>query len=75
MPLTATDELKQRVLDVKKQPHPYQMVDAFCTRYPEYDTKQGRAKVSGVWHTKYANEEITEKLESLMDYFNQHGYV
>lgn len=75
MPLTATDNLKLRILKAKTNKLPYQITAAFCNMFPAYDNEKGRKRVTEVLHTKYADKDITEKFETLVAHFKTNGYV
>lgn len=65
-----TDDLKQRVIKAKKDLPPYFM-GAFLHVFPEYQDQKGKSRVTNVLQLRVADEEITGKLEKLVNILNQ----
>ena len=65
-----TDDLKQRVIDVKKQLPTY-FVGTFLHVFPEYQTEKGKSKVTNVLQLRVADETITDKLERFVEILKQ----
>jgi len=62
--IRTTDELKRRVIEVKKK-LPTGIVPIFISKYPKFDNDKGRKKITNVIQLRIADVEITSKLESL----------
>ena len=61
-----SDDLKQRVINVKKRLPP-QIVPLFVTVFPSFDTYKKRSRISNVLQLRIADEQITAKLETLAE--------
>lgn len=65
-----TDDLKQRVIKAKKDLPPY-FVGTFLHVFPEYQSYKGKSRVTNVLQLRVADEEITGKLEKLVEILKQ----
>lgn len=60
------DALKQRVINAKKE-LPHGIVPLFTHVFPEFDTYKKRSRVQNVIQLRIADQDITEKLEQLVE--------
>ncbi|CAB4128493.1 hypothetical protein UFOVP105_44 [uncultured Caudovirales phage] len=64
------DGLKKRVIEAKKQ-LPTFFGNTFLHVFPEYQTYKGKSRFTNVVQLRVADEEITEKIEKLIEILKQ----
>lgn len=64
------DELKKRVIEAKRQLPPF-FGGTFLHVFPEYQNDKGRTKLTNVLQLRASDEQITEKLEKLVEILKQ----
>jgi hypothetical protein len=64
------DELKKRVIEAKRQLPPF-FGGTFLHVFPEYQNDKGRTRLTNVLQLRASDDQITEKLEKLVEILKQ----